>query len=63
MFLTGLHWAVKRGHFKVCELLLKHNAHVNALDILGRTPLYFALTSQKLDLYCLLLFYKADVRR
>lgn len=54
---------MKRGHFKVCELLLKHNAHVNALDILGRTPLYFALTSQKLDLYCLLLFYKADVRR
>ena len=30
---TALHWAVKRGHNKIVEHLLKHGADVNAIDI------------------------------
>jgi len=41
--MTGLHWAARRGHYNLCDLLIKKKSHVNALDICGRTPLYFAL--------------------
>ena len=41
--MTSLHWAAKRGYYKTCELLVKNNADLNALDILGRTPLFIAL--------------------
>lgn len=43
--MTGLHWASKRGNYEVCEILLKSNSHINAFDIMGRTPLHLALIS------------------
>ena len=30
--MTGLHWGVKRGNFEICEIILKHNGDVNAID-------------------------------
>jgi len=43
--MTGLHWAAKRGHMETCKILLNNKSHVNAFDIMGRTPLDFALIS------------------
>ena len=43
--MTGLHWAAKRGNYEICEILLKNNDHVNALDIMGRTALELAMLS------------------
>jgi len=41
--MTGLHWSARRGHYKLTEILIKHQSHIDALDICGRTPLYFSL--------------------
>jgi ankyrin repeat protein len=43
--MTGLHWAAKRGHYYICEFLIKSNSHVDSLDILGRTPLLLSTCS------------------
>jgi ankyrin repeat protein len=37
--MTGLHWAAKRGHYQICNLLLKNKSHIDAMDIMGRTPI------------------------
>ena len=42
--MTGLHWAAKRGHIEICEYLIKNNAHIDALDIMGRSPYMLAMT-------------------
>ena len=59
--MTGLHWAARRGHYELAEYLLKRKSHVNAMDILGRTPLFFALIKGNLKLFKLLLYHKANV--
>lgn len=38
--LTPLHMACLNGHLKTAELLLKNNAKINAIDVLGETPLF-----------------------
>lgn len=58
--LTGLHWACKRNHERVAELLIKKGADVNAKDLLGRTCLYFALLNQNIKLIKLLLYNEAS---
>ena len=49
--MTGLHWAAKRGHFKLCEFLIKNLSHIDALDICGRTPLYLSLIHNYIDIF------------
>lgn len=39
-FLTPLHLATDHSHYDVMDLLLAHNAKVNALDGLGQTALH-----------------------
>ena len=39
---TPLHWSAKRYNMNIMRMLLNHNANPNALDIVGRTPLYMA---------------------
>jgi len=38
-----LHVAIKRGYKKVVELLIAKGADLEAEDIVGRTPLYYAI--------------------
>ena len=59
--MTGLHWAAKRGHIEICEYLIKNNAHIDALDIMGRSPYMLAMTGQNIKVFRLLSYYKADV--
>ena len=40
--LTALHWAVDRGSKALAEVLLTHQANVNAVDASGNTPLHSA---------------------
>jgi len=49
--MTGLHWAAKRGNYEVCEILIKNKSHINALDIMGRSALDFAMISQHIDVF------------
>lgn len=41
--MTGLHWAALRENDTLVELLLKSNADPMQYDVLGHTPLYFAV--------------------
>ena len=59
--MTGLHWASRRGHYELCELLIKYNSHINALDILGRSPLFLSLLKNNCKVFKLLLYNKACV--
>ena len=47
--MTALHWAVKRGNTEIVEILLKQNADPDARDLVGRTPLYFAIMSNLIE--------------
>lgn len=40
---TPLHEAALRGHLEVAEALVDHRAPVNALDLKGHRPLYYAV--------------------
>ncbi len=46
---TPLHWAARHGQMDVVELLLAHNADVNAKDREGETPLQWAVTDGKTE--------------
>lgn len=44
--MTVLHYAVDRGNKEMVELLLSHNANVNATDYEGNTPLILAVVCE-----------------
>ncbi|EAS01945.2 ankyrin domain protein (macronuclear) [Tetrahymena thermophila SB210] len=54
IYQTALHWATKRNHYQIVDILIKNGADVNQKDIMGRTPLFFALKAG-LEKICLLL--------
>lgn len=41
-YMSALHWACRRGNQDIVQVLLDHHANINAQDIIGRTPLFFA---------------------
>lgn len=57
---TPLHIACERGHAEVVELLLAHEADVEAKDISGNTPLHVAAQSQQTKIVQKLLDTGAD---
>lgn len=59
-YLTPLHWAAKRGFFSMARLLISYGADTNAKDIIGRTPLYLAVSFEYPNIVKLLLYHKAD---
>ncbi|KAK2142806.1 hypothetical protein LSH36_912g01016 [Paralvinella palmiformis] len=63
MFIVGLvplHNACSYGHFEVTELLLKHGASVNAMDLWQFTPLHEAASKNRVEVCSLLLAHGAD---
>ncbi|RWS09566.1 hypothetical protein B4U79_03359 [Dinothrombium tinctorium] len=50
-----LHIAAKRGHLNVVKLLVDKGANVNAIDTVGRTPLWYTLLSGHVDVFLFLL--------
>ena len=48
------------GNFKVCQLLLKHGASVDALDEDQETPLHWAVISGNDKVFQVLLHYGAS---
>lgn len=69
---TGLHWASKRGikiillklkntgYTKLATLFLTEGAEVDKQNLVGITPLYYALRIQHVSTVKLLLFYGAS---
>lgn len=52
--LTPLHWAVDRGHFTACKLLLDAGADPKVQDNDGLCPLEYAETCEHLEIIALL---------
>ena len=44
---SPLHWAASDGSDEICQILLKHGADVNAVDIRNATPLFYPIASKK----------------
>ena len=57
---TALHWASRRNHVKTVEFLLHHHSYVNATDIWGRTPLYYAIENGNQHIVYKLLEYNSS---
>merc|ERR1712111_181314 len=59
---TPLFYAARENAVKVAELLLKHNASLNATNsLVGRTPLHIAAAKDSLEVAELLLKKGADI--
>ena len=59
-FQTGLHWASKRGHSKIIQILIRYKANINIKDVLGRTPLWTACKYNRIDAVRILLANRAN---
>lgn len=53
---SALHWAVKRGHSLIVDRLLYYGAEIDAKDVVGKTPLFFAIKTNNLELVKVILF-------
>lgn len=47
--MTPLHHSMKNGHVRIAEMLLSHDADINAKDKYRRTPLHIAVYNKKLE--------------
>ena len=59
--ITPLHWASENNNQEMVELLIDHDANVNAKDKFGETSLYYAIEANKPDMVELLLDRGANV--
>ncbi|XP_008207481.1 poly [ADP-ribose] polymerase tankyrase isoform X1 [Nasonia vitripennis] len=59
-FLTPLHVATDHSHYDVMDVLLAHNAKVNALDGLGQTALHRCAREDNIQACRILLSYNVD---
>ncbi|XP_046390679.1 integrin-linked protein kinase [Ischnura elegans] len=57
---SPLHWAAKRGHSKIVELLVQRGARVGATNMGDDTPLHLASAHGHADIVHFLLRHKAD---
>jgi hypothetical protein len=58
--LTALHWAAKRDFWICAESLLEASSYINALDVYGRTPLFYAIRNQNVGLVYMMLIRGAS---
>mmetsp|Transcript_42885 Transcript_42885/g.100636 ORF Transcript_42885/g.100636 Transcript_42885/m.100636 type:complete len:242 (+) Transcript_42885:111-836(+) len=59
--MTPLMYAAQSGHVRTCQVLLKHEAHVNAREEDGMRPLHFAALSGDVEVVEALVAAGADV--
>ncbi|XP_012287563.1 tankyrase isoform X2 [Orussus abietinus] len=59
-FLTPLHVATDHSHYDAMDVLLRHNAKVNALDGLGQTALHRCAREDNVQACKILLSYNVD---
>eukprot|EP00743_Colponemidia_sp_Colp-15_P002557 GILK01002772.1.p1 GENE.GILK01002772.1~~GILK01002772.1.p1 ORF type:complete len:302 (+),score=30.02 GILK01002772.1:31-936(+) len=52
--MTALHWAAKRGFYRIAEILVQAGANVNCRDMAHRTPLHLATKGGHLDVITML---------
>jgi ankyrin repeat protein len=57
---TGFHWAAKRGHRKILELMIYFGNHINLLDMSNRTPLHLAAFNNNLEIIEILIRNRAN---
>lgn len=57
LHLTALHWAIKKTHYQSIKLLVAFESDLNATDILGLTPLHYAVISND---YSILKVYQSN---
>ena len=43
IYMTALHWSCKRGNIEISKILIEHKCDIDSEDMIGRTPLYFAV--------------------
>ena len=55
--MTALHWACKRGHISIVKRLVEKGSDIDFQDMIGRTPLYFAITSCNNKIVQVLLYF------
>lgn len=60
LYQTALHWAVKKDYEEITRILIENGADVDATDIAGRTPLYFAIQNNSISTLKLLLINHAE---
>ena len=60
LYLTPLHWAVKRNFYQILPPLLDYGSMVDANCLLGETPLHIAVKNNFYDCACILLIYLAS---
>jgi hypothetical protein len=60
LHLTALHWASKRNHAHCAAELILRKSYVNARDVYGRTPLYYAIQNKCASLVYMLMVYHAS---
>lgn len=58
--MTSLHWACKRCHLDIVQFLIENGADIDFQDIIGRTPLYFAIVGGSYEIVELLLDNQAN---
>lgn len=58
--MVPLHNACSYGHFEITEMLIKHGANVNAMDLWQFTPLHEAASKSRIEVCSLLLSEGAD---
>jgi uncharacterized protein len=58
---TALMWAATEGYLDIVELLLAHNADVNAKNLANYTALMFAAESDRRNIVSILLDRGADI--
>ncbi|CAG8953838.1 hypothetical protein HYFRA_00006730 [Hymenoscyphus fraxineus] len=60
-FQTALHFAASIGNKKLCDLLLKHGADIEFLDLGAKSPLYYACLYQHPQVVSLLIANGASI--